>query len=449
MILTIFFGVLGLGIMVFVHELGHFIAAKKVGIGVEVFSLGWGSKMIGFSRGETSYQLSWVPIGGYCKMKGDDVFNQGEVTSREGSFFAASPLRRIIVAVSGPLANMIFAVIILTIIWWAGFNIYSDGNRIILASDYTNEISAANLPAARAGLITGDRIIAIDNHQVEKFQDILEIVSTSPAKELILTVQRDEGLLNITVVPELDLQTGAGKIGVYAWRDLVVDQLDPGGAAFLAGLKPGDRITALNGREVGHTLDLYQTLAENPPAISVTYLRGGEKRENDLVVFYHDNGSADLGLSFKVKVFSSPDISLPGALLKGAVETYRTLELTLKGITLLFSGVNLKNAVAGPLRITYYVGSVAKSGFRLGGVGSGLVSFFRFLCLLSIVLFLMNLLPLPALDGGQILIFLVEIIRRKAISPKVIYRIQIVGFSMLIVLVIFFTFNDIMFFMGR
>jgi regulator of sigma E protease len=250
------------------------------------------------------------------------------------------------------------------------------------------------------------------------------------------------------VVPELDLQTGAGKIGVYAWRDLVVDQLDPQGSAFLAGLKPGDRITALNGKEVSHTLDLYQELAGKPQAVTVTYQRGAQKAETDLVVYYQDNGSADLGLSFRVKVFSSPDISLPGALLKGIAETYRTMELTVKGITLLFSGVNLKNAVAGPLRITYYVGSVARSGFRLG-VGSGLVSFFRFLCLLSVVLFLMNLLPLPALDGGQILIFLIEIIRRKAISPKVIYRIQIVGFSILIVLVVFFTFNDILFFMGR
>lgn len=448
MILTIFFGVLGLGIMVFVHELGHFIAAKKVGIGVEVFSLGWGGKIIGFSRGETSYQLSWVPIGGYCKMKGDDIFDNEEAIHRKGSFFAASPLRRIIVALSGPLANMIFALIILTIIWWVGFKIYSDENRIILAGDYNNEISAEILPAAEAGLITGDRIIGINDNRIEKFQDILEIVSTSPGKELILSVQREGSLLNIRIVPELDLQTGAGKIGVYAWRDLVIDQLDPGGAAFLAGLKPGDRITALNGKEVGHTLDLYQALAGNPQVITVTYKRGAQKRETDLVVSYQENGSADLGLSFKVKVFSSPDLSLPGALLKGAAETYRTLELTIKGITLLFSGVNLKNAVAGPLRITYYVGSVARSGFRLG-IGNGLVSFFRFLCLLSVVLFLMNLLPLPALDGGQILIFLIEIIRRKAISPTVIYRIQIVGFSILIVLVVFFTFNDILFFMGR
>lgn len=449
MILTIFFGVLGFGIMVFVHELGHFIAAKKVGIGVEIFSLGWGRKMIGFSRGETSYQLSWIPIGGYCKMMGDDIFDNGEAMCREGSFFAASPFRRIIVAVSGPLANMIFAVIILTIIWWVGFKIYSDENRIILAGDYINEVSAGTLPAAKAGLITGDRIIGINDNRIEKFQDILEIVSTSPDEELILSIQRDEQVLNIRIVPELDLQTGAGKIGVYAWRDLVVDQLDPGGAAFLAGLKPGDRITALNGQEVSHTLDFYQALTGNPQAVTVTYQRGAQKVETaPLVVSYQENGSADLGLSFRVKVFSSPDISLTGALLKGVAETYRTMELTLKGITLLFSGVNLQNVVAGPLRITYYVGSVAKRGFNLG-IGSGLVSFFRFLCLLSVVLFLMNLLPLPALDGGQILIFFIEIIRRKAISPKIIYKIQIVGFSILILLVVFFTFNDILFFMGR
>jgi regulator of sigma E protease len=122
--------------------------------------------------------------------------------------------------------------------------------------------------------------------------------------------------------------------------------------------------------------------------------------------------------------------------------------LTVKGIGLLFQGIKLRNAVAGPLRITYYIGSAATSGFQLG-FGAGVVSFFRFLAFLSVVLFLMNLLPIPAMDGGQIVLFIVEIVRGKAVRSRLIWRLQLIGFSILIILSLMVTFSDVLFFMGR
>ena len=133
---------------------------------------------------------------------------------------------------------------------------------------------------------------------------------------------------------------------------------------------------------------------------------------------------------------------------KSVAETWSTLALTVKGIGLLFQGINLRNAVAGPLRITYYIGTAAASGFQMG-IGAGVVSFFRFLGFLSVVLFLMNLLPIPAMDGGQIILFIVEIARGKPVRSRLIWRLQIIGFSILILLSLFVTFSDVLFFMGR
>jgi regulator of sigma E protease len=191
-------------------------------------------------------------------------------------------------------------------------------------------------------------------------------------------------------------------------------------------------------------------LSDQPPAVTVTYLRGGQVSSTDLSLRYGEEGVPEWGLRFALNVYSSPDMGPIGALRQGLAETWQTMAVTVKGIRLLLRGrdINVRNAVAGPLRITYYVGSVATSGFSLG-FSEGFVSFFRFLCLLSVVLFIMNLLPLPALDGGQTLIFLLEIIMRKPVSPRIISRIQIFGFSVLIMLFVLITFSDILFFLGR
>ncbi len=348
-----------------------------------------------------------------------------------------------------PTSNIFFALIVLTLIWWAGFKIYSDDNRIILASEYTLDSFDTVLPATAAGLKTGDRIIAINGAPVDKFQDILERVSTAPNERLTCQVQRKDRLLNVQIIPDLDHQTGAGKIGVYAWRDPVVDKVRMDSSASIAGLQQGDRIVSLDGIQIRHTIDLFQGIKDRPEKVELRFFRENVPYTRTLVLHYDEKGLPDLGLTFKLGVFQSQKVHFPGALAKGFGETVKTLSITIKGIGLLFfRGVNFRNAVAGPLRITYYVGSVATSGFSLGLL-QGLVSFFRFLCLLSVVLFLMNLLPIPALDGGQVMIFLLEIVRGKPINPKIIYGIQMFGFSVLILLVVIATFSDILFFMGK
>ena len=447
MILTIVFGIVGFGIMVFVHELGHFIAAKKVGIGVETFSVGWGRKIVGFDYKGTNYRISMLPFGGYCKLKGEDPYSLQE-KREDGTFFAAKPWKRIVTSAAGPTANVLFAILVLTLIWWIGFNVHTDGNRIVLASDYDVEGFSAQPPATRAGLKTGDIIVAVDGRPVNHFQDLLETVATAPNREIFLVLDREGRRLETSLVPELDLDTGAGKIGVYAWRDPVVDKVTPGGAAMLAGIEPGDRIVEAAGSAVRHTLDLYKTLEDRPEILEIRYLKQGDYRKATLVLNYDEQGMANLGCTFAVGVYPSQPVGPIGALAKGVEESWDTFLVTIKGIGLLFRGINLRNAVAGPLRITYYVGSVATSGFSIG-FAQGLVSYFRFLCLLSIVLFIINLLPIPGLDGGQILVFTLESVRNKPLQPKVIARIQMISFSFIVLIAVMVTFSDILFFMGR
>jgi len=461
-ILTILLGLIGLGVMVFVHELGHFVAAKMNGVAVEVFSLGWGPKMVGFKYAGTMYQISWFPIGGYCKMKGEmvpgiaggtgDGVPDVDPKPAEGSFLAAAPWRRIVIAAFGPLFNLVFAALIFFVIWWAGFTVYSSDNRMILATDHTLDNFAKAPPATVAGLKTGDRIIAIGGKPTENFQDILESVTASPDTAMIFTVQRsvDGALqtLSVPLAPELDKDTGAGRIGIYAWVDPVIDSVQAGTAAGIAGMRRGDRITSVDGTQVGNTIDVMQLLSKKPAKIDLGFQRGGAPLNATLVLTYDDKGAANLGLAFAALRYRSTRMGPLAAAGKGLQETGNTVSLTIKGIGLLFRGINLRNAVAGPLRITYYIGTAATSGFQMG-IGAGLISFFRFLAFLSVSLFLMNLLPIPAMDGGQIILFLVEMARGKPVRLRLVWRIQLIGFSLLIMLTLFVTFSDILFFAGK
>jgi regulator of sigma E protease len=196
-LIWILVALVGLGIMVFMHELGHFLAAKAIGVGVQTFALGWGPKLLGFRRGDTEYRLSWLPIGGYCRFKGDEGLRQAleqnlsEVPREPGSFYAVPAWKRIVVVAAGPVASLLSAFLIFTLMWWIGFGVFSTDNRIVLASDYTLTRFAETPPATAAGLATGDRITVIDGRPVRSFQDIMEIVSQNADRRMTFTIERD------------------------------------------------------------------------------------------------------------------------------------------------------------------------------------------------------------------------------------------------------------------
>ncbi|MDR1179851.1 MAG: site-2 protease family protein [Spirochaetales bacterium] len=455
MIVKIMFGIAGLGVIVFIHEMGHFIAAKLMGIEVETFSIGWGKKLFSFKKKETEYCISLFPLGGYCKMKGDeamkDAWENGsqDISAAKGSFYGASPWRRIVVAVAGPGMNFVFAICAFSLVWFIGFSYNTFSNRIILESDYAPSTAGRVFPAAQGGLKTGDYITAVDSDPVLTYRDLQDAVALKPEKNLKIEYTRDGIKNTANVTPLLDKETGAGKIGVYAWVEPIIGAVARDSAAYIAGLAEGDRILSVNGRDIPHTRLFYAILQESPAqTLSLVCDRNGQIFQTRYVPRVTAEGRQDIGFSFKSMEYSSRETGILGSLREGVSETFETLTMTVKSLGLLFRGIDLSQAVSGPLRITYFVGEVAAQGFSRN-FKAGVTSILNFLSLLSVALFFMNLLPIPALDGGLILLFLIEGLRGRALAPRFIYRYQFIGIFFILLLIILSTMSDVFYFFRK
>lgn len=447
--LNVLVGLLGLGLVVFVHELGHLVAAKATGITVEAFSVGWGRKIWSFTRNGTEYRISWLPLGGYCKMQGEHALlrawqnRSSSIEVEKGDFYGARPWQRILVLLAGPAVNFLFAVLVLAVIAMIGFSTFTFPNRIILASEYDG---TRDSPALEAGLQSGDRITRINDSEITSFRDLQVMISRSAQRELEITYRRNGTERSTTIVPALDESTGAGRIGVYPWVTPVLAGVTEGSPAEIAGLQSGDRIVAINDTPVDHSVAV-ENIIRQSRASSVRLLveRDGTTLERTVVPGETEQGMPYIGVIYETMEVRSPDFGPVGALGEGLRQSFQTLALTVRGIALLFSGVDLNQALMGPARITYLVGEVAAEGFR-SGLGTGLFSFFNFLSLISITLFFMNLLPIPALDGGQIVLTVFEIVSRRPLHPRLVYRYQVVGNVIILGLLFFAVFNDILFF---
>jgi regulator of sigma E protease len=450
-IVKIVLGLLGLGVVVFVHELGHFLAARLVGIGVEAFSIGWGNPILKKKIGDVEYRLGIFPIGGYCKMRGENEFqeayenNQNAINPVKGTFYGAHPLRRIAVSFAGPFFNLVFAILVFSVIWGIGFEVTTLENRIVLVSDI-NE--GEQYPADAGGLLTGDRIVEINGKPIANYHDIQENIAINPEKTLALKVERESKTLDLLVTPELDKSTGAGKIGVYFWTDPVVSAVTAGSPSAIAGVREGDRILRVNGEDFLYTVALLRILRDQPPVLSMEMERDGHSFTADLVLSYSDAGAADIGLAYKTIQYRTPVLNPAAAIVKGTAETWKTFVVSLQSLSLLFRGIDLTQAVSGPVRITYMVGDIAAEGFGQS-FGAGISSMANFLALISIALCIMNLLPLPVLDGGMILLFIIEAIKGRPLNPRAIYAFQTVGVVLIFGLMIFAVFGDILYLTGR
>jgi len=277
---------------------------------------------------------------------------------------------------------------------------------------------------------------------------VQEAIAVHPEAALPLKVERDGELLDLTVRPSLDKSTGTGRIGVYFWTNPVVSAVTPGSPAAAAGLEPGDRITAINGEDFLYTVALVRILESRPETLDVEYERGGLPGRTTLTPVYTEAGVEDPGLQWETLTYRTPALNPLAALVKGVRETGETLVVSVRSLGLLFRGVDLTQAVSGPVRITYMVGEAAAEGFGQS-LGTGLRSLGDFLALISIALCVMNLLPLPILDGGMILLFVVEGIRRKPLPPRAVMIFQTVGVVLIISLMVFAVFGDILFLARR
>jgi len=452
-LIKIILGLLGLGVVVFIHELGHFLAARLVKIDVEAFSIGWGNPILKKKVGMVEYRLGMFPLGGYCKMKGSSDYGTTEykeawenmrngVKPDKSSFLGASPAARILVSFAGPFFNLVFAVILLSILWGAGFQMNTLENKIILASQMDGE----TYPADSSGLQTGDRIIDINGKEISNFNEMRENIALNPNKTLPIKVERDGKIISLLVTPDLDKSTGIGKIGVSPWINPVIGVVLDGSPAQKAGLLSEDVILSVNGKAINNTLELSGIMEEKPEKLVLEYQRNGTLAEAEFSK--EDIEEGKLGIGWKTIQYRTPKLSIPAAAVKGVSEGFNNLAVYVKSLRLLFMGIDLTQAVSGPVRITYLMGDVATQGFRQG-LGEGLRSLMEFIAIISIALFVMNLLPLPILDGGMIILFLVELIRRKPAHPRVISIFQTCGIVIIFSLFVFAVFGDILFFVRK
>lgn len=452
--ITIILGLLGLSIVVLVHEFGHYFAAKAVGVDVEAFSIGWGPRLAGFVRKGTEWRISAFPLGGYCRMKGEEAFKKAleeklpSIPAEPRSYHGVSPWRRLVILFSGPLANILLAVVLFSVVSLAGITINTAPSKIVLASSLPSPASPGANPADIAGLKSGDIIREIAGKPVRDYSDLQAIIGTNPEKKLDMVVLRDQVSLSLQVVPKLDKSTGQGLIGVFAWVDPVIESVRPGSAASIAGLRAQDRILRVDGQPVQNTIELVAALEKKPERVSFDIARGNQEIKATMVVGSLEKGFADTGFQFQGLRRIDRANNLAAAVGTGFKETVDTLTLTLKGFGMLFRGVDIFKALSGPARITYFVGSAATESLKDSGA-SGIPTILSFLAFLSVGLFMMNLLPIPALDGGQAVLCVVEIAGRRPLKTKTIYRYQFVGAAMILAIFVIATFGDFLFFAGR
>jgi regulator of sigma E protease len=441
-------GFLGLGIMIFVHELGHLLAAKSLKVKVETFSIGYGKKLVGFKRGDTTYQLGWFPFGGFTKFKGEHLFAQAieqnldRIPADADCYYNQPAWKRVIISFAGPAFNILFAFIFFTLVYWVGFYQNTYGNRVILASEVnaitTGVVPGETYPADAAGLMSGDTILKIDDTKILQFDDIMSAIASAPNRQLKFRVARLDGTIHdLVITPRLVPDKGIGQVGIQPDAEAIVAEGGKPDAIQNQWIEPGDRFITVAGRPVNTFLDFLRAFRERPKFLPVTVSRSGTEVKG---IFYPQYQNMFLGLNLRTESIRTPSYSLPQSMEKSLDQIGQTAY----SIALFFSlipKINVANSVSGPIRTTYYIGEAARQGF-MKSFDQGVVQFIRILCLLSVILAIMNLLPLPVLDGGFIILFLIEWIKRKPFRPKFIYIFQIVGIVFMVAVGLFVIVND-------
>ena len=430
---TILLGLISIGILIFVHELGHFLMARLAGIRVEVFSIGWGKSVVSFMWKGTKIQLGWIPFGGYCKMAGDSP--KDSTSGSPDEYYSSPPLGRIVVALGGPVFNYLFAVILFSLVVLIGYQVRTYSNRIILAKSVETVGTAKRTPAQTSGLRDGDVIVEIGGKPISNWDDITENIVRNALRPISIKVIRDGAPVALSAVPELDRETGRGVIGIHPWVEPVVGEVQNGEPAEAAGLKPGDRILSVDGVKIENHVDFYTAIqGKSGKAVPFAVDRGGNHLELYLIPHLVE-GYDSAGLYFEQITYHSVRYPFPVSVWKGIVKSNDGVRDTVRGVLLLVGGkIRARSAVAGPAKLIYLSGMIAKEGF---------IYFLQVMSYISIAFFIMNLIPFPALDGSHLIIAVYEIFARKKPNLEVVQKIQTLGFIVLIAALALVTMNDI------
>lgn len=420
-----------LGIMIFVHELGHCLMAKFLKIRVDIFSLGFGPRLFGFQAGGTDYRVSLFPLGGYVRMAGEHY--DDELEGKEDEFLNRPKSHRLAVALAGPLMNIVLAVALMAVIFIAGVEVpvYLDNPPEV---GYVYEDS----PAEEIGIQPGDLILAIDGDKVENWEDTQIAVATLPAKSVRIAYRRDGREFERIVQLEESEVSGSGFLGIMPPLASVITAVNPGPAA-RAGIKSGDLVLSVSSGDEEATdtpeiLDMIKASEGNP--LLFTIQRNGEKISREITAEQQD-GTYKIGVGISqtpVLETRTEKYGPVASLGKSIQKNYELTALTFTIIGKLLTGETSLKMMSGPIEIARFSGAAA---------AQGATTLVTFMALISLQLGIFNLLPIPVLDGGTIAMLAVESVIRRDLSLQVKERIMQVGFFLLILLMSFVIFNDI------
>lgn len=447
MLQTAVYGLFSLGILVFVHELGHFVAGKLTGIRVVTFSIGFGRGILSMDHKGTHYKIGWVPLGGFCRFAGEGEDLRDDRTGAPDEFYERPAWARLITISAGVVANFLLAFLIFSGISLTGYSYRSFDNRITVNDKFTSPEKSMQLPALSAGLKTGDRILSVNGKPTPNFQKLQGIITMRPEEKLTLKVARGDKTNTYYLTSGL-APTGAGYINIRPYYPAIVSNVTSP-AARAAGLRPDDEVVRFNDEKVDSIYKLQALLTANETnQARVGVLRDGERLTFSLRPTRHQekNGQGQGRVRYRIGfIAKSPPVytykerqhNLLAAMGKGGRMVGETIGSVFKSIGLIFNPkVDTGKAVGGPIRITGMLGEVMKEG--------SLAFWLRFMALISLALGLFNILPIPAADGGHVVLTLIEMIRGKRLPFAVLQRIQMVGVMILITLMMFVVVFDLM-----
>jgi regulator of sigma E protease len=415
-----------LGVLVFVHELGHFLAARRLGVRVLTFSLGFGPKLLRVRRGDTEYCVSVIPLGGYVKMAGENPDDPR--TGRPDEFLSKTKWERFQILIMGPAMNIILAVVVMAIV-------LAQGAEVPIYQDQPPVVGAVTpgSPAEGAGIQRGDRILTVSGDPVDTWDDLFLAVGTRPDREVALTVMRDGQTRTVSLRTVSETRFEIGNIGVLPDINPIVASVIAGEPAERAGLKAGDVVVAVNGDRMVTRTQFIEAISRNGgKEIDLTIERSGQQLHIAATPEQRgDRGMLGLYVSEPTRSFTPSPLEAIQLSVKRNLEFSGLIFKTLGG---LFVGETSPRQLMGPVAIAQLSGESAQAGW---------IALFTLMASISLNLGLLNLLPIPVLDGGHILIMALEGVARRDFSMAVKEKMLLAGFVLLMMLMVTVIYNDL------
>jgi regulator of sigma E protease len=423
-----------LGILVFVHEFGHYAVAKLCKVRVEVFSIGFGKRLWGFRRGETDYRISALPLGGYVKMAGENPMESR--TGDAGEFTSHPRWQRFCIAIAGPAMNIILAIVVLTGVYMVHYErpLFADQPAVI---GWVLE----GTPAQQSGFQSGDKIIRIQNISNPTWEDVVYRGALNANRPVEVDVQRGNETLRKTVTPK----PGRDQMGEVGWLPkgpAIVDRVDPELPAAKAGLQPGDELLSVNNISVSsgdaRALSLVLEANKDKP-IQLSVLRQGQPMQFTLTPLYTDDPDHPGDKRYRIGVVVPEAVrvdKLPfaSALSVSVAQCRKDSGLVFELLGRVFERPATVKSFSSPIGMAKFAGEAAKKGR---------IQWLLFLAVVSLQLALFNLLPIPILDGGLMLMLLIEGIIRRDIKQEVKERVYQAAFVFLMLFAAVVIYNDV------